>query len=197
MADKSEARNQKSERRTRCRSVECAVLITKRLRYYAGLLPEACDDLNMARKSEARNQKSEAWPAAPKHSRTHESLWNEKKRSHFERCCARDGGAPMTRVRKPLMVIGHWSFSGARCLEFGVSVCEPGPDPVSRWSKPGFSPGLTGFGRVCPGLTGYSFDEARLATEGISVDHTTRYMGLAFHTRALVNIPRPDPVPGI
>jgi hypothetical protein len=37
----------------------------------------------------------------------------------------------------------------------------PGPKPVGRWSKPGFSPGLTGFGRVCPALTGYKFEQSR------------------------------------
>jgi hypothetical protein len=56
-AGKSEIRNQKSEgsqkseRRTEgCRNVR----ITKHLRYFAGLLPEACDDRDMARKSEAQ-----------------------------------------------------------------------------------------------------------------------------------------------
>ena len=57
MKDKSEARNQrsegsqKSERRTKgCRNV----CIAKHLRYFAGLLPETCDDRDMARKSEAQ-----------------------------------------------------------------------------------------------------------------------------------------------
>jgi len=40
-----------------------------------------------------------------------------------------------------------------------IQIQRPGPDPVSRWSKPGFSPGLTGFGRVCPALTGYNSEQ--------------------------------------
>jgi hypothetical protein len=42
-----------------------------------------------------------------------------------------------------------------------MQIQRPGPKPVSRWSKPGFSPGLTGFGRVCPALTGYNFEQQR------------------------------------
>jgi hypothetical protein len=40
-----------------------------------------------------------------------------------------------------------------------IQIQRPGPKPVGRWSKPGFSPGLTGFGRVCPALTGYKFEQ--------------------------------------
>jgi hypothetical protein len=40
-----------------------------------------------------------------------------------------------------------------------IQIQRPGPDPVSRWSKPGFPPGMTGFGRVCPALTGYNFEQ--------------------------------------
>jgi hypothetical protein len=39
-----------------------------------------------------------------------------------------------------------------------MQIQRPGSNPVSRWSKPGFPPGLTGFGRVCPALTGYNFE---------------------------------------
>jgi len=42
-----------------------------------------------------------------------------------------------------------------------IQIQRPGPKPVCRWSKPGFSPGLTGFGRVCPALTGYNFEQQR------------------------------------
>jgi hypothetical protein len=45
--------------------------------------------------------------------------------------------------------------SEGRCLEFGVSLrasgrilSKPGPNPVSRWCKPGFYPGLTGSARL-------------------------------------------------
>jgi len=40
-----------------------------------------------------------------------------------------------------------------------TQIQRPGSNPASRWSKPGFSPGLTGFGRVCPALTGYNFEQ--------------------------------------
>ena len=40
-----------------------------------------------------------------------------------------------------------------------IQIQRPGPKPAGRWSKPGFSPGLTGFGRVCPALTGYNFEQ--------------------------------------
>ena len=64
-ADKSETRNQKSEgsQKSERRTVGCRnVRITKHLRHFARLLPEACDDRVMARESEARNQKSDPVP---------------------------------------------------------------------------------------------------------------------------------------
>jgi hypothetical protein len=42
-----------------------------------------------------------------------------------------------------------------------IQIQRPGPKPAGRWSKPGFSPGLTGFGRVWPALTGYNFEQQR------------------------------------
>jgi hypothetical protein len=49
--------------------------------------------------------------------------------------------------------IAHWSFSGAWFLEFGVSLFGPGQQAAQTRF-------LTGFGRVCPGLTG--FDRAKV-----------------------------------
>ena len=67
-----------------------------------------------------------------------------------------DAMARQARTSRALAAIN----SGPRACP-SSSVARNSQSAVSRVSKLGFSPGLTGFGRVCPALTGYNFEQQR------------------------------------
>ena len=81
--------------------------------------------------------KAGAWPARP----TCPAI-------DFQRRRKLPGGGPFLACRAE----ASWPSR-----EFGVSLCPlggPGWNPVGRRTKPGYCPGLTGFDRVWPALTG-------------------------------------------